>query len=179
MVWECQNDVYLKFQVKFLLSGCKNQSLVTWIDLKVVKVLFMNFFIWSSIGLTAYVEKEQVIVEFHGTSVLWPCLKARLHRRFLSRQLNAIFVSLKLQLQNGTCKPGAIFRAISCCDIAYLRCYSQNTVTLNSSFANAQGHKLCLQRALVDWSIAKIVSTFFFFVVVYFFCLNLLQPWKM
>lgn len=62
--------MYLKFQVKFLLSGCKNQSLVTWIDLKVVKVLFMNFYIWSSIGLTAYVEKEQVIVEFHGTSVL-------------------------------------------------------------------------------------------------------------
>ena len=38
--------------------------------------------------------------------------KARLHRRFLSRQLNAIFVAPKLQLQNRTCKPGAIFSAI-------------------------------------------------------------------
>ena len=39
-------------------------------------------------------------------------LKARLHRRFLSRQLDAIFVARKLQLQNRTCKPGAIFSAI-------------------------------------------------------------------
>ena len=38
--------------------------------------------------------------------------KARLHRRFLSRQLDAIFVALKLQLQNCTCKRGAIFSAI-------------------------------------------------------------------
>ena len=36
--------------------------------------------------------------------------KARLHRRFLSQQLNAIFVALKLQLQNLRCKPGAICR---------------------------------------------------------------------
>ena len=35
-------------------------------------------------------------------------LKARLHRRFLSRQLDAIFVALELQLQNRTCKQGAI-----------------------------------------------------------------------
>ena len=39
--------------------------------------------------------------------------KACLHRRFLSRQLKAIFVALKLELQNRTCKPGAIFCAIS------------------------------------------------------------------
>ena len=42
-----------------------------------------------------------------------PCLssvKARLHRRFLSQQLDAIFVALKLQLQNNRCKPGAICR---------------------------------------------------------------------
>ena len=45
-------------------------------------------------------------------------LKARLHRRFLSRQLDAIFVALKLQLQNRTCKPGAIFSAICRRDIA-------------------------------------------------------------
>ena len=38
-------------------------------------------------------------------------LKARLHRRFLSRQL-------ELQLQNRTCKPGAIFSAICRRDIA-------------------------------------------------------------
>ena len=36
---------------------------------------------------------------------------------FLSRQLDAIFVALKLQLQNRTCKPGAIFSAICRCDI--------------------------------------------------------------
>ena len=30
-------------------------------------------------------------------------LKARLHGRFLSQQLNAVFVALKLQLQNRTC----------------------------------------------------------------------------
>ena len=39
--------------------------------------------------------------------------KARLDRRFLSRQLDAIFVALNLlQLQNCTCKRGAIFSAI-------------------------------------------------------------------
>ena len=38
------------------------------------------------------------------------CLKACLHRRFLSQQLDAIFVALKLQLQNRRCKPGAICR---------------------------------------------------------------------
>ena len=37
-------------------------------------------------------------------------LKARLHGRFLSQQLDAIFVALKLQLQNRRCKPGAICR---------------------------------------------------------------------
>ena len=35
-------------------------------------------------------------------------VKARLHRRFLSQQLDAILVALELQLQNRTCKPGAI-----------------------------------------------------------------------
>ena len=43
---------------------------------------------------------------------------AHLHGRFLSRQLDAIFVALKLQLQNCTCKPGAIFSAICRRDIA-------------------------------------------------------------
>ena len=36
----------------------------------------------------------------------------------LSRQLSAIFVALKLQLQNRTCKPGAISSAICPYDIA-------------------------------------------------------------
>ena len=36
--------------------------------------------------------------------------KARLHRRFLSQQIDAIFVVLKLPLQNRRCKPGAICR---------------------------------------------------------------------
>ena len=45
-------------------------------------------------------------------------LKTHLHRRFLSRQLNAIFVAPKLQLQNRRCKPGAIFSATYCRNIA-------------------------------------------------------------
>ena len=45
-------------------------------------------------------------------------LKARLLRRFLSRQLDAIFVARKLELQNRTCNPGAIFSAICRRDIA-------------------------------------------------------------
>ena len=45
-------------------------------------------------------------------------LKARLHRRFLSQQLDAIFVALKLQLQNRRCKPGVTFSAICRRDIA-------------------------------------------------------------
>ena len=45
-------------------------------------------------------------------------VKTRLHRRFLSCQLDAIFIALKLQLQNRTCKPGAIFSAICRRDIA-------------------------------------------------------------
>ena len=45
-------------------------------------------------------------------------LKARLQRRFLSLQPNAIFVALKLQLQNRTCKLGAILSAICRRDIA-------------------------------------------------------------
>ena len=44
--------------------------------------------------------------------------KTSLHRRFLSRQLDATFVAQKLQLQNRTCKPGAIFSAICRRDIA-------------------------------------------------------------
>ena len=37
-----------------------------------------------------------------------PFLKARVHRQFLSQQLNVIFVAPKLQLQNRTWKPAAI-----------------------------------------------------------------------
>ena len=40
----------------------------------------------------------------------WAQVKARLHRRFLSQQLDAIFVALKLQVQNRRCKAGAICR---------------------------------------------------------------------
>ena len=36
--------------------------------------------------------------------------KARLHWRSLSQQLDAIFVALKVQLQNRRCKPRAICR---------------------------------------------------------------------
>ena len=42
------------------------------------------------------------------------------YRGFLSQQLDAIFVALKLQLKNRTCKPGAIFSATCRRDIAGL-----------------------------------------------------------
>ena len=61
-------------------------------------------------------------------------LKARLHRRFLSQQLNAIFVALKLQLQNRTCKPLCDFGAIFAINRRGMRYNSRNTVTLSSSF---------------------------------------------
>ena len=38
------------------------------------------------------------------------CLKARLHRRFLSRQLDAIFVALKLQQVSSMFETPAIWR---------------------------------------------------------------------
>ena len=52
--------------------------------------------------------------------------KARLLRRFLSRQLDAISVA---QLQNRTCKPGAIFSAICRRDIATLARQKLHRVT--------------------------------------------------
>ena len=69
-------------------------------------------------------DKTSVYLSYHafeGDEVsfqadCWP-IKARLHRRFLSQQLDAIFVALKLQLQNRTCKPGAILTAICPRDI--------------------------------------------------------------
>ena len=54
----------------------------------------------------------------HVLTVNGETLKARLHRRLLSRQLDAIFVLPKLQPQNRTCKPGAILSAICRRDIA-------------------------------------------------------------
>ena len=49
--------------------------------------------------------------------MLW-FVKAHLHRLFLSRQFDAIFVALKLQLQNRTCKASVILSAICRRDIA-------------------------------------------------------------
>ena len=52
---------------------------------------------------------SSILREFTGkTTAYKTCVKARLHKRFLSRQLDAIFVALELQLQNHTCKLGAI-----------------------------------------------------------------------
>ena len=45
-------------------------------------------------------------------------LKAHLHRRFFVAATPCNFVALKLQLQNHTCKPGAISSVICRCDIA-------------------------------------------------------------
>ena len=63
------------------------------------------------------VDSKGVVLSEIAANILF-YLKASLHRRFLSRQLDAIFVAPKLQLQNRTCKPGAIFSAICRCDIA-------------------------------------------------------------
>ena len=57
-------------------------------------------------------------------------VKARLHWRLLSWQLDAIFVVLKAQLQTCTCKPGAIFSTICCRDIAGFRARLKLDATL-------------------------------------------------
>ena len=54
----------------------------------------------------------------HSHKIKSLSLKDRLYNRFLSRQVDAIFVALTLKLQNRTCKPGAIFSAICPRDIA-------------------------------------------------------------
>ena len=64
------------------------------------------------------------------------CLKARLHRRFLSQQHNAIFVAPKLQLQNRTCKPLCDFCAILAIYRRGMRYNSRNTVTDTKSGSN-------------------------------------------
>ena len=61
-------------------------------------------------------------------------LKARLHRAFLSQQIGAIFVALKLQLQNRTCEPLCDFGAILAIYRRGMRYNSRNTVTLSRSF---------------------------------------------
>ena len=62
------------------------------------------------------------------------CLKARLHRRFLSQQFNAIFVMPKLQLQNRMCKLLCDFGTILAIYHRGMRYNSRNTVTLSSIF---------------------------------------------
>ena len=77
--------------------------------------------------LVIITNKEVKLLSLHG-------IKARLHRRFLSQQLNAIFVAPKLQLQNRTCKPLCDFGAILAIYRRGMRYNSRNTVTLSSSF---------------------------------------------
>ena len=79
-------------------------------------------------------------------------LKARLHGRFLSRQLDTIFVALKLQLQNRTCKPGVIFSAICRRDIAGISSMFETCCNLRATkIASSCRYKnrLC-KRALRD-----------------------------
>ena len=76
-------------------------------------------------------------------------LKARLQRRFLSQQLNAIFVPPKLQLQNRTCKPLCDFGAILAIYRRGMRYNSRNTVTLSSVFTFQQAHCFCLSNRSV------------------------------
>ena len=76
-------------------------------------------------------------------------LKARLHRRFLSQQLNAIFLAPKLQFQNRTCKPLCDSGAILAIYRRGMRYNSQNTVTLSSIFTFLQAHSFCLSNRRV------------------------------
>ena len=48
-------------------------------------------------GLTIRLQFQIFLASKDGALVSPVCFKARLHRRFLSRQLDAIFVALKLQ----------------------------------------------------------------------------------
>ena len=77
-------------------------------------------------------EDEQARQEVHDLNVKG--FKARLHWRFLSQQLNAIFVAPKLQLKNRTCKPGAILVRFQAIYRRGMRYNSPNTVSLSSSF---------------------------------------------
>ena len=76
-------------------------------------------------------------------------IKTRLHRRFLSPQLNAIFVAPKLQLQNRTCKPLCDFGAILPIYRRRMRYNSRNTVTLSSIFTFQQAQDFCLRNRRV------------------------------
>ena len=78
-------------------------------------------------------------------------LQAHLHSRFLSQQFDAIFVAHKLQLQNRTSKPGAIFSAICRCDIAgvsnmFGTCCNLSATKIASSCRNK--NRLCKQALL-------------------------------
>ena len=72
-------------------------------------------------------------------------LKPKKHRRFLSQQLNAIFVAPKLQLQNRTCKPLCDFRAILAIYRRGMRWNLRNTVTLSSIFTFEEARSFCLR----------------------------------
>ena len=84
-------------------------------------------------------------------------LKACLHRRFLSRQPDAIFVASKLQLQNRTCKPGAIFSAFCRRDIAGASNMFETCCNLsatNIALSSRNKNRLC-KRALSVFVISR------------------------
>ena len=95
--------------------------------------------------------RSEILSRIHSSHQgIVSCLKARLHRRFLSRQFDTIFVAPKLQLQNRTCKPGAIFSAICRRDIAgvsnmFETCCNLSATKIASSCRDE--HRLC-KRAL-------------------------------
>ena len=73
----------------------------------------LNIFVAWINGLSLFLNFNPVTLSLTWflcglTEELGRFLKARLHRGFLSQQLNAIFVAPKLQRQNRTCKPAAI-----------------------------------------------------------------------
>ena len=90
-------------------------------------------------------------------------VKARLHRRFLSPQLNAMFVALKLQLQNRTCAISPRYRRDTS------RFEMKPHETLSSRFAIAQIYTLCLQKKTSSFVSTRFYSLFVWISLVCFY----------
>ena len=70
-------------------------------------------------------------------------LKGPFTQAIFVAQFNEIFVALKLQLQNGACKPAAI--SVPFYSVIHRRGLRCNSVPLSSSFTFEQAHSFCLR----------------------------------
>ena len=96
-------------------------------------------------------------------------LKAHLHRHFLLQQPNAIFVTLKLQLQNRMCKPGAIFSVICWSDIpGVLNMYETWCNFSVTKIASSCCHKNCLCKQ--SFTLHFWLSATWFFGTIFMWC---------